>query len=70
MPSISIFRSLGDTGYVSAESSIDSDDEKELNHVLEPQNAGNYRKLKKLRKPEAGCRLFAQRSPQMLGVGL
>ncbi|XP_066144909.1 myogenic-determination protein [Euwallacea fornicatus] len=29
-----------DTGYVSAESSIDSDDEKELNHVLEPQNAG------------------------------
>ncbi|KAH1018306.1 myogenic-determination protein isoform X1 [Dendroctonus ponderosae] len=31
---------LGDTGYVSAESSIDSDDEKELNHVLEPQHAG------------------------------
>ncbi|XP_050313744.1 transcription factor SUM-1 [Anthonomus grandis grandis] len=32
--------SSGDTGYVSAESSIESDDEKELNHVLEPQNAG------------------------------
>ncbi|KAL1489448.1 hypothetical protein ABEB36_014341 [Hypothenemus hampei] len=29
----------GDTGYVSAESSIESEDEKELNHVLEPQNA-------------------------------
>ncbi|CAG9767879.1 unnamed protein product [Ceutorhynchus assimilis] len=32
--------SAGDTGYVSAESSIDSDDEKELNHVLDPQNTG------------------------------
>lgn len=32
--------SAGDTGYVSAESSIDSEDEKELNHVLEPQHAG------------------------------
>ncbi|XP_030764323.1 transcription factor SUM-1 [Sitophilus oryzae] len=31
---------VGDTGYVSAESSIDSEDEKELNHVLEPQNSG------------------------------
>lgn len=27
-----------DTGYASAESSIESDDEKELNHILEPQN--------------------------------
>lgn len=27
-----------DTGYVSAESSIESEDEKELNHILEPQN--------------------------------
>lgn len=37
----SICRSLaGDTGYVSAESSIESDDEKELNHILEPQHAG------------------------------
>lgn len=39
----SISRSLaGDTGYVSAESSIESDDEKELNHILEPQHAGEY----------------------------
>lgn len=30
-----------DTGYASAESSLDSDDEKELNHILEPQNVGN-----------------------------
>lgn len=28
-----------DTGYASAESSVESDDEKELNHILEPQNA-------------------------------
>ncbi|XP_076255216.1 myogenic-determination protein nautilus isoform X2 [Rhynchophorus ferrugineus] len=35
-----ISRLIGDTGYVSAESSIDSDDEKELNHILEPQNSG------------------------------
>ncbi|EFA05645.1 transcription factor SUM-1 [Tribolium castaneum] len=28
-----------DTGYASGESSLESDDEKELNHVLEPQNA-------------------------------
>lgn len=27
-----------DTGYVSADSSIESEDEKELNHILEPQN--------------------------------
>lgn len=27
-----------DTGYVSAESSLDSEDEKDLNHVLEPQS--------------------------------
>lgn len=39
----SICRSLaGDTGYVSAESSIESDDEKELNHILEPQHAGKW----------------------------
>lgn len=30
-----------DTGYASAESSLDSDDEKELNHILEPQNVTN-----------------------------
>ncbi|RZC34653.1 Basic domain containing protein, partial [Asbolus verrucosus] len=29
-----------DTGYASAESSVDSEDEKELGHVLEPQNTG------------------------------
>ncbi|KAJ8958064.1 hypothetical protein NQ318_002076 [Aromia moschata] len=29
-----------DTGYVSAESSIDSEDEKEVTHVLEPQHTG------------------------------
>ncbi|XP_060534221.1 transcription factor SUM-1 isoform X2 [Cylas formicarius] len=33
-------RSKIDTGYVSAESSIDSDDEKEPSHVLEPQHTG------------------------------
>lgn len=27
-----------DTGYVSAESSLESEDEKELNHILEPQS--------------------------------
>lgn len=29
-----------DTGYVSAESSIDSDDEKEATHILEPPHTG------------------------------
>jgi hypothetical protein len=27
-----------DTGYASADSSVESEDEKELNHILEPQN--------------------------------
>lgn len=31
------FRSKIDTGYVSADSSVDSDEEKEVTHILEPQ---------------------------------